>query len=154
MLRAGVLSLLFLSWAHIARSDASAPVVFEPLPAARMPIVDAQEFERVFGQSLSMTPDGAYVALARIPGVVQIWSVDTGAKQATLQIAPKEDGRIALSALFGPGCVAVAGVSATVVVSKALTQAQPIPSVGLWDCLTGRRIADVPTGGRGGESVL
>lgn len=126
-------------------SASSAPVEFAPINEhLRLAVEPSDDGLKRYFQSLALSADGAYVALGRLDGKVDIWSVADGGNTAALQLAYREDRR-AFVALLGNPCVAIMGVSARFDVRAPSPGAAARP-LELWSCESGERIGEIRIG--------
>lgn len=139
---------LTLAWAN-AKPAPDEPFLLEPLKTpARMQLSDAATEKWIF-HALDLSERGDYVVLAAGSAAVDVWSVQSGAKTASLALKGSERA-FASAALAGDPCVAVVGrMESTTADKKRNVTNSPLQ---LLSCATGVFIAtisehDLPSGG-------
>lgn len=139
----GLFVVLFLVPLVVLRAgaEAGAPITLEPInERVLMSAVSSEEIEQHF-HSLSISADGAFVALGRPNARVNIWTSE-GGETARLRLSWREDRR-AHVVMLGDPCVAVTAVGAR------MDHTAPSPgaaarAIELWSCQSGERLASIP----------
>lgn len=123
--------------------DPNAPYLFERVAATvAMRTVQADGVNGRFLSRTAMSPAGDYVVLARAPSSVEVWSLKTGQKTIQLSLAKSED-RQTYAAFIGDPCVLVTGLGGAGVGSITARLGVTDRAIELWDCKSGRPIAEV-----------
>ena len=98
---------LTLAWVN-AKPASDEPFLFEPLPTpARMQLSQAAAKGWIF-HALDLSERGDFVVLSAGSTAVDVWSVQTGAKTASMTLSTS-DRSYPRAALVGDPCVVVAG---------------------------------------------
>jgi hypothetical protein len=124
-----------------AKPAADEPFVFEPVPTAAKLPADSSRKDGSYFHVLDLSWRGDFVAFARSPASVAVWSVRTGRKTVSLTLSPSADtiGRVALA---GDPCVVVAGFAEFDMAPGAAPSIKETPLT-LASCATGQVLATI-----------
>lgn len=131
-------------------ADSLSPFEFVEVPQrAPLSVIDSTKEESRWLQRLSISPDGAHVALSRLNGKADVWSL-RGGNRGALRLPVGGTLTRTLAAVFSDPCALVVATG----LEYPLTERRGGPRVGIWDCRTGGRFIPLRRAGSSHSELL